>query len=59
MGNGFEVERNEQARYEKFRLSATLPNELAHTVGYNRREVWCKDDASAESCQRVLESDRV
>lgn len=36
------------------------PNDLAHTVGYNRREVWCKDDdASAESCQRLLEFDRV
>ncbi|KAJ5412979.1 hypothetical protein N7465_005284 [Penicillium sp. CMV-2018d] len=55
----FEVERNEQRRYEKLRLSAALPNDLAHTIGYNRREVWCKDDTSAESCQRASEWDRV
>jgi hypothetical protein len=55
----FEVERNEQPRYEKLRLSATLPNDLAHTAGLNRREMWCKDDASVESCQWVLEPDRV
>lgn len=55
----FEVERNEQPRYEKLRLSASLPHDLSGTVDYNWREVWCKDDASAESCQRVLERDRV
>ncbi|KAF4765795.1 hypothetical protein HAV15_003177 [Penicillium sp. str.  len=59
MGIEFEIERNEQPRYEKLRLSATLPNDLAHTVGYNRQEVWCKDDASAKGCQRLLECDRV
>ncbi|KXG47394.1 uncharacterized protein PGRI_012640 [Penicillium griseofulvum] len=57
----FEVEQNEQTRprYKKLRLLANLHRDPAHTVGSNWREVWCKDDASAENCQRVLDRDRV
>ncbi|KAJ5833106.1 hypothetical protein N7474_001417 [Penicillium riverlandense] len=49
----FEVERSEQPLYKKLRLS------INYTVGYDRRDVWCKDEASAESHQRLLAGDRV
>ncbi|KGO47924.1 hypothetical protein PEXP_037990 [Penicillium expansum] len=55
----FEVERNEQPRCQKLKLFANLPHDLAATVDYNWREVWCKDDASAEGCRRLLEHGRV
>ncbi|KAJ5619620.1 hypothetical protein N7510_003604 [Penicillium lagena] len=49
----FEVERNEQPQYKKLRLS------INYTVGYDRRDVWCKDGSSGESNQRLLAGDRV
>ena len=53
------VEQNKQPRCVKLRLSANLPHDFAGTVDYNRRDVWYKDDASAESLQRVFEYDIV
>ncbi|KGO74307.1 hypothetical protein PITC_019770 [Penicillium italicum] len=55
----FEVEKNGQPQSEKLRLSASLPHDPAAAVYYKLRAVWCKDDASAESCRRLLERDRV
>ena len=45
----FEVEGNEQPRYEKLRLSADLPYELARTIHYTWRKIGRKYEASAEN----------
>ncbi|KAJ5799778.1 uncharacterized protein N7518_001846 [Penicillium psychrosexuale] len=54
----FEVERNEQPSYEKLRLSADLPHELARTIHYTWRKIGCKDEASADNYPRPWD-DRV
>ncbi|ODM15381.1 hypothetical protein SI65_09322 [Aspergillus cristatus] len=55
----FEVERNEQPRYQKLRLPINSPNGPADTVGYDWRDVWCKHETSAESYERLLARGRV
>ncbi|KAF3015672.1 hypothetical protein E8E15_000412 [Penicillium rubens] len=55
----FEIEWNEQPRYEKLRLSIASPDDPANTLGYDWRDVWCRDGTSAESYQRLLARDRV
>ena len=55
----FEIEWNEQPQYEKLRLSIALPDDPPNTVGYDWRDVWCRDGKSAESYQRLLAHDKV
>lgn len=55
----FEIEWNEQPRYEKIRLSIASPDDPANTAGHDWRDVWCRDAMSAESYQRLLARDRV
>ncbi|KAE8137955.1 hypothetical protein BDV38DRAFT_292569 [Aspergillus pseudotamarii] len=55
----FEVEENEQPRHKKLRPSISSPDKPANAVGYDWRDVWCKDDASAESHRRLLTNDRI
>lgn len=55
----FEIEWNEQPRYKKLRLSIASPDDPANTVGYDWRDVWCRDGTPAESYQRLLARDMV
>ncbi|KAI9045251.1 F-box protein [Aspergillus affinis] len=48
---GFEVELNEQSGYEHLTLAMNSPSDVADPVGYDWRDVWCKDGMSAESYQ--------
>ncbi|OQE44630.1 hypothetical protein PENCOP_c002G04065 [Penicillium coprophilum] len=54
----FDVEWNEQPWCHKRGLSTSSPQDVAHNVDYKCREVWCKDDPSAES-ERLLKCGRV
>lgn len=55
----FELEWNGQARDEQVRLCIASPDDPANTVGYDWRDVWCRDGPSAERYQQLLARDRV
>ena len=55
----FDVEPTTQPRHKTLRLFVESPHDQVNAAGYDMRDVWCKDTASAKSCQRHFEHDRV
>lgn len=50
----FEVEQDKQSRDKKLKLFNNSPDDSACHSGLQRRDIWCKDVASAESYQQPL-----
>ncbi|KAJ5719811.1 hypothetical protein N7493_007389 [Penicillium malachiteum] len=55
----FDIKLNEHPSSEKLRLSISLPDEPVNTIRYDWRDVWCKDETSADTYERVSLRDRV